>query len=74
MPARWFISHFPACQFHVFLSHCDEDRQISRFVSDEKARGLEFARELDRDLLFRERIEARNQPGLIDRICARYPA
>lgn len=197
MPARWTISHFPACQFHVFLSHCDEDRQwlalrerlealgisawvdrhhypagmtpfealreailkcrhvvylvteamlsqgrgwsvveksyagllqdsltedglelshvelplfflsmrnadlpravwnsiryrgrfspghadyvawaaeeIRRFVADEKGRGLEFARDLDRDLRFRERLDGRNQPGLIDRICARYP-
>lgn len=199
MPARWSISHFPACQFHVFLSHCDEDRQwlvfplrvrlqtlgisawvdrhhypagttpfealreailkcrhvvylvteamlgqgrgwsvveksyaglmqdsltesglelshvelplfflsmhnaalpravwnslryrgrfapgdvdhvawaaeqIGRFVADEKARGLDFARDLDRDRQFRDRIDSRNQAGLIDRVCARYP-
>lgn len=47
--------------------------EIRRFVADEKARGLEFARDLDRDLRFRERLDGRNQPGLIDRICARYP-
>lgn len=26
MPAPWIISHFPRCEFHVFLSHCAEDR------------------------------------------------
>lgn len=30
MPARWQISHWPKCEFHVFLSHCAEDRE--RFV------------------------------------------
>jgi hypothetical protein len=200
MPARWSISHFPACQFHVFLSHCDEDRQwlayplfdrletlgvspwidrhdyplgmdpfealregilrcrhiiylvtlamlnqgrgwpvvektyagllqgglteaglelshvelplffvpvgaasltrsvwnslryrgrfaptetnhvewaaqqILRFVVDEKARAIELAAELDRDSQFRKRLERRNQPGIMDRVCARYPA
>jgi hypothetical protein len=200
MPARWSISHFPACRFHVFLSHCDEDRgwlafplfkrleslgvmpwldlhhyplgtdpfealregilrcrhvvylvtlatlsqgrgwtaiekayagllqdslsdngrelahvelplfflqpnderltrsvwgclryrgtfapnsadrvewaaqQIRRFVTDEQIRALEFSVDLEKDSPFRERIEGRNQPGLIDRICAHYPA
>lgn len=27
MPARWQISHWPPCEFHVFLSHCAEDRE-----------------------------------------------
>lgn len=27
MPARWQISHWPKCEFHVFLSHCAEDRE-----------------------------------------------
>ena len=26
MPAEWGISHWPSCDFHVFLSHCAEDR------------------------------------------------
>ena len=30
MPARWQISQWPKCEFHVFLSHCAEDRD--RFV------------------------------------------
>lgn len=30
MVARWQISHWPKCEFHVFLSHCAEDRD--RFV------------------------------------------
>lgn len=27
MPARWQISQWPKCEFHVFLSHCAEDRE-----------------------------------------------
>lgn len=27
MPARWTISNWPPCEFHVFLSHCAEDRE-----------------------------------------------
>lgn len=30
MSARWKILHWPKCEFHVFLSHCAEDRD--RFV------------------------------------------
>ncbi len=26
MPARWTVSNWPPCEFHVFLSHCAEDR------------------------------------------------
>lgn len=26
MPARWTIANWPPCEFHVFLSHCAEDR------------------------------------------------
>ena len=27
MPADWQIRHWPRCAFHVFLSHCAEDRE-----------------------------------------------
>jgi hypothetical protein len=26
MPADWAVNHWPSCDFHVFLSHCAEDR------------------------------------------------
>jgi hypothetical protein len=27
MPAEWDVRHWPRCDFHVFLSHCAEDRE-----------------------------------------------
>lgn len=27
MPANWAVSHWPRCDFHLFLSHCAEDRE-----------------------------------------------
>lgn len=27
MPASWSIENWPPCEFHVFLSHCAEDRE-----------------------------------------------
>ncbi|HUG90408.1 MAG TPA: toll/interleukin-1 receptor domain-containing protein, partial [Planctomycetaceae bacterium] len=27
MPAGWSITQWPVCEYHVFLSHCAEDRK-----------------------------------------------
>lgn len=48
MSARWSISHFPACQFHVFLSHCDEDRRWRVFPLRERLESLGMPAWLDR--------------------------
>ena len=48
MPARWQISHWPKCEFHVFLSHCAEDREHFVIPLQKELERRQIASWLDR--------------------------